>query len=72
MIRTLELAIEALERLPAADQERVGRQLISHIEKLTNLRIEIDKGIRTLEVNAAVPLDIDEFLTSQNDRHGRA
>ncbi len=72
MIKTLELAIEALERLPAADQERMGRQLITHVEKLLNLRIEIDKGVRMLEVNAAAPLDVDKFLASQNDRHGRA
>ena len=57
--------------LPAADQERMGRQLLSHIEKLLALRVEIEKGIRVLEAEAGMPLDVDEFLKQQNARHGR-
>lgn len=72
MVRALELAVEALKNLPAPDQERMGRQLLSYIEKLLALRIEIEKGVRVLEVQAGVPLDIDEFLKQQNGRHGRA
>jgi hypothetical protein len=71
MVRALELAVEALKNLPAADQERMGRQLLSYIEKLLTLRIEIEKGARVLEAEAGVPLDIDEFLKQQNVRHGR-
>ena len=71
MVRVLEQAVEALQSLPAADQERMGRQLLSHIEKLLTLRIEIDKGVRVLEVDAGVPLDVEEFLARQNARHGR-
>jgi hypothetical protein len=72
MARALELAIEALRNLPAADQERMGRQLLTYIEKLLALRIEIEKGARVLETEASVPLDIGEFLMQQNARHGRA
>ena len=71
MVRTLELAIEALRNLPAADQERMGRQLHSYIEKLLALRIEIERGARVLEAEAGVPLDIDDFLERQNARYGR-
>jgi len=72
MVRALELAIEALKNLPAADQERMGRQLISYIEKLQQLRIEIEKGVRVLETEAGVSLDVGEFLMQQNARHVRA
>jgi hypothetical protein len=72
MIRALELAIEALGNLPAADQERVGRQLLSYVEKLQQLRIEIERGVRVLESEAGVPLDLDDFLLQLNQRHGRA
>jgi len=71
MVRALELAIEALGNLPAADQERMGRQLLTYIEKLLQLRIEVEKGIRVLEEGPAVALDVDEFLRQQNERHGR-
>jgi hypothetical protein len=72
MVRALELAIEALGHLPAADQERVGRQLLTYIEKLQQLRIEIERGVRVLESEAGVTLDLDDFLLQLNQRHGRA
>ena len=71
MVKALELAIEALKNLPAADQERLGRQLASYVERLLQLRVEIDWGISVLEREAAVALDVDEFLVQQNARHGR-
>ena len=72
MVRALELAIQALGTLPAADQERMGRQLLSYIEKLLQVRIEIEKGARALETEGGVPLDVDDFVFRQNERHGRA
>src|SRR3972149_3317253 len=49
MVKALEQAIAEVERLPAEDQEQIGRTLLSHVEKLRALRAEIDKGIRSLE-----------------------
>jgi hypothetical protein len=40
MTKTLERAIEELISLPEADQEQIGRQLLSHVEKLRQLRAE--------------------------------
>jgi hypothetical protein len=34
MIKTLEQAVAEVERLPAEDQEQIGRTLLSHVEKL--------------------------------------
>ena len=62
IVKTLENAVAAASTLPEADQEEIGRQLLSHIEKLRLLRQEIDKGIRSLEAGEGKPLDIDEFL----------
>jgi hypothetical protein len=72
MAKSLELAIEALMSLPAADQERMGRQLLTHIEKLLLLRAEIGRGIRALDLSGAEPLDVDDLLRQLNERHGRA
>jgi len=72
MANAIERAVEALARLPASDQERLGRQLLSHIEKLLALRVEIDMGSRALEAAAGDTLDVEEFLRRQNERHGRA
>src|SRR6266852_5759218 len=71
MVRTLEKAIEEVANLPDADQEQIGRRLPSHVEKLRQLRTEIDKGVRSLDGGEGKPLEIEEFLRQQNERYGR-
>ena len=72
MVKTLELAITEVTNLPDADQEQIGRKLLTHVEKLRSLRTEIDKGIRSLDAGKGKPLDIEEFLNEQNERYGRS
>ena len=71
MVKTLELAIAEITSLPDADQEKIGQQLLSHVEKLRRLRSEIDKGIKSLDAGEGKPLDIEAFIREQNERHGR-
>jgi hypothetical protein len=72
MVRTLEIAMAEVSSLPDADQEQIGRQLLSHVEKLRHLRAEIDKGIRSLDAGEGKPLDIQDFLRRKNEQHGRS
>ena len=72
MVRTLEQAIAQISRLPDADQEKIGRKLLSHVEKLNALRGEIDKGISSLDAGEGGILDVDNFLREKNLRHGGA
>src|SRR5678815_1962164 len=62
MVRTLEQAIAEVERLPAEDQEQIGRTLLSHVERLRALRTEIDKGIRSLDAGLGRESSIDDFI----------
>jgi hypothetical protein len=72
MVKSLELAIVEVASLPAADQEQIGQRLLSHVEKLRQLRAEVDKGIRSLDSGDGEPLDVEDFLRQKNERHGRA
>jgi hypothetical protein len=72
MVRTLEKAIAEVSNLPDADQEQIGQQLLSHVEKLRRLRAEIDKGIRSLDAGEGEPLDVEDFLRRQNEKYGRS
>jgi hypothetical protein len=72
MVRTLEKAIAEVSNLPDADQEQIARRLLSHVEKLRQLRADIDKGIRSLDAGEGEPLDIEAFLKQENERHGRS
>jgi hypothetical protein len=67
MVSTLEIAISEVSSLPDADQERIGQQVLSHVEKLRRLRAEIDKGIRSLDAGEGEPLDVEDFLRQRNE-----
>ena len=72
MVRTLEQAIAQISQLPDADQEQIGRKLLSHVEKLNALRGEIDKGISSLDAGKGNALNFEDFLREKNSRHGGA
>ena len=66
MVKTLEQAIAEVERLPAEDQEKIGRTLLSHVEKLRALRQEIDKGLHSLDAGQGRESSTDDFLRQKN------
>jgi hypothetical protein len=70
MVKTLQKAIAELANLPAADQEEIGRKLLSHVEKLNKLRADIDAGLRSLDAGEGRPLDIEQFIDKMNGSHG--
>jgi hypothetical protein len=70
VVKTLEQAIAEISNLPAADQEQIGRKLLSHVEKLRLLRSDIDQGIRSLDAGQGSELDIESFISEKNKRHG--
>jgi hypothetical protein len=70
MTKTLEQAFAEASTLPDADQEEIGRSLLSHVEKLRLLRAEIDKGLRSLDAGEGKALDLKEFLQQQQKRNG--
>ena len=72
MVKTLEQAMAQVASLPDADQEQIGRKLLSHVEKLRRLRAEIDKGIRSLDAGQGSELNVDDFIRRKNKQHGGA
>jgi hypothetical protein len=72
MVKTLEQALAEVANLPDADQEQIGRKLLSHVEKLRLLRGEIDKGIRSLDAGHGSELNVDDFVRQKNKGHGKA
>jgi len=66
MVKTLEQAIAEVTTLPDADQEQIGRQLLSHVEKLRSLREALDPGIRSLDTGKGTAVDIDQFIRNKS------
>jgi hypothetical protein len=67
MVKSVE---RAMAELPEADQEQIGRQLLSHVKKLRALRAAVNAGTASLDAGKGTPLDIEEFLRPKNMQHG--
>ena len=72
MVKTLQRAIAEVASLPDADQEEIGRKLLSHVEKLRQLRADIDAGIRSLDEGKGKAIDIKQLIEKMNRDHGRS
>ena len=70
MTKIIKEAIDEVSALPESDQETIGRQLLSHVEKLRRLRVEIDRGERSLDSGQGRELDIDTFVARARERRG--
>ncbi len=71
-MNSLKLAIAEIERLPEEAQERIGRELLAHVEKLRSLRADLAKGVRSLDRGAGRQLDIEEVIKRARRRHAKA
>lgn len=72
MVKTLELALAKVAKLPEATQEQIGRELIERVDALTNLRAELEIGIAELEKGEGAELDIEEFIAQLRREEGDA
>jgi hypothetical protein len=72
MVKTLERAIAEVERLPSDMQEKIGRELLAHVEKLRSLRADLAKGIRSLDKGAGRKLDIENVIRRARRRNAKA
>jgi hypothetical protein len=69
MTNTLKKAVAQVERLPEADQQVIGGQILTHIEKLRALRADIDAGTRSIDAGGGEELDIDDVISDARQRH---
>jgi hypothetical protein len=69
MTKVLKEALAEVERLPEADQEIIGRQVLSHVEKLRLLRDDIDAGVRSLDLGEGQELDMNDVISVARPRH---
>ena len=69
MTKMLKKAVAQVERLPEADQEVIGGQILTHIEKLEALRRDIDAGLSSLDVGAGEELDMNDVISRAREGH---
>ena len=71
MTNTLKEALEQVETLPAAAQEKIGEELMLHVEKLRLLQAKLAKGLSSLERGEGRELDIEDVIRRARAKHGR-
>jgi hypothetical protein len=54
----------------AHDREKIGRELLAHVEKLRCLRLDIEKGIRSLDAGKGREFDVEGFLRDKKRLNG--
>ena len=69
MNKLLEQAFAAAAHLPEAEQDRLGQDLLAYLEKLRELRGEIDQGLRSLDEGAGRELDVDAVIARARRKH---
>jgi hypothetical protein len=69
MMKMLQEALAEVERLPASDQESIGRQVLHHVEKLRLLRDDIDAGVQSLDAGHGQELDMNEVISVARREH---
>ena len=67
--KTFDAAIAKAQQLPAADQERLGRELNDYIDHLRALRSDVEAGVRSVEAGRAKALDIEAVLVRARSMH---
>jgi len=71
MTKILRDAIARVETLPESEQDRIARELIDYLDKLSALRAEVDIGIRQLDAGEAGALDIEDVIRQAREEYGR-
>lgn len=71
MTRLLEEAMAKAATLPPAAQEKIGEELLLHIQSVDDLRAELDKGIRSLDRGEGRELNVLDVLRRARIQHAR-
>jgi hypothetical protein len=71
MANLLKEALAQVAALPESDQETIGRELLTHVEKIRDLRGDLERGARSLDAGLGRKVKIDEIIVRAHDRYGR-
>jgi Arc/MetJ-type ribon-helix-helix transcriptional regulator len=71
MTKTLKEAMAEITQLPEATQEKIGEDLLLHLDKLRRLRTKIEKGMDSLNSGEGRELDLEDVIRRARAHHGR-
>jgi hypothetical protein len=69
---TLKEAMAKVETLSEAAQQKIGEELLLHVEKVRRLRSELEKGTSSLDHGESRELHIKDVIKRSRAQYGRA
>lgn len=70
MTKMLEKAMAKVAALPAEAQEKIGAELLAHVEKVERLRGSLQSGLASLDRNEGTAIDMREAVERARREHG--
>jgi hypothetical protein len=70
MTNALQEAIAEIAQLPKSAQDRIGEELLSHVDKLRQLRAKLEKGATSLDRGEGRRLDIGDIIERSHAQYG--
>lgn len=71
MANVLEEAMREVANLPPATQEKIGEELMLHVEKLRRLRAKLERGIASLAKGEGREIEIEDVIKRAHAHYGR-
>jgi len=68
MSKLFEQAVAEAAKLPDSEQDRIGAELIAHLEKLGDLRKNIERAVRSLDAGVGRSVDIEDVIARARSR----
>jgi hypothetical protein len=62
MTKLLEQAMAKVATLPAKTQEKIGAELLAHVDKVSALRDALERGVTSLDRGKGKELDIAKVI----------
>jgi hypothetical protein len=72
MTNAFQEAIAEVQRLPAAARDKIGEELLLHVDKLRRLRAKLEKGTQSLDRGEGRELHIADVLKRARAQHDRS
>jgi hypothetical protein len=70
MTKLLEQAMAKVAALPAETQEKIGEELLAHLDKVKRLRGALEKGISSLDRNEGKELNMSDVIGRARREYG--
>ena len=71
MTNALKEALSQVEDLPSAAQEKIGEELLLHVEKRRRLLAKLEKGVSSLDRGEGRELDVNNVIKRARARYER-